>query len=68
MDVAVILDTDDAYPLWAQHLDSISLEKKPFSIRKHLSRGQVLRFVVFSGPQGKDGTFDETALEASIDR
>jgi hypothetical protein len=68
VDVVVVVDMDDAHPLWAQHIDSRSLGKKPFSILKRLSRGQVVRFVVYSGPQSKDGTFDETALEAMIDR
>jgi hypothetical protein len=68
VDVAVILDTDAADPLWAEHISSRDPLKKTFSIRKQLLRGQVVRFVVFSGPEGKDGTFDETYLDATIDR
>jgi len=67
VDVAVILDTDAAHPLWAEHISSRDPIGKPFSIRKTLARGQVVRFVVFSGPQGKDGTFDETFLDATIE-
>jgi hypothetical protein len=68
VDAAVILDTDAAHPLWAGHIASSDLVKKPFSIRKPLLHGQVVRFVVFSGPEGKDGTSDETFLGATIDR
>jgi hypothetical protein len=68
VDAAVILDTDAAHPLWAEHIAPRDAAKKPFSIKKALFRGQVVRFVVFSGPEGKDGTFDETFLEAAIDR
>jgi alpha-tubulin suppressor-like RCC1 family protein/serine/threonine protein kinase len=68
VDAAVILDTDAAHPLWAEHIAPRDAVKKPFSIKKALSRGQVVRFVVFSGPEGKDGTFDETFLEATLDR
>jgi hypothetical protein len=68
VDVAIILDTDSAHPLWAAHIDSHDPDRNSFSFRKLLRRGQVVRFVVFSGPQGKDGTFDETSLEATIDR
>jgi alpha-tubulin suppressor-like RCC1 family protein len=68
VDVAIILNTDDAHPLWAAHIASDQMAKQPFALRAALRRGQVVRFVVFSGPQGKDGTFDETALEATIDR
>ncbi len=68
VDVAVILGIDDAHPLWAAHIAPDQMAKQPFALRAALRRGQVVRFVVFSGPQGKDGTFDETALEATIDR
>ena len=68
VDAAVILDTDAAHPLWAEHIAPREAVKRPFSVRKALLRGQVVRFVVFSGPEGKDGTFDETFLEATIDR
>jgi alpha-tubulin suppressor-like RCC1 family protein len=68
VDVAVMLDTDAAHPLWAGHITSTDPAQKPFSIRKLLLRGQVVRFVVYSGSQGTDGMSDETFLEASIDR
>jgi len=68
VDAAVILDTDAAHPLWAGHIAAREPAPRPFSIRKPLLRGQVLRFVVFSGPEGKDGMFDETFLVATIDR
>jgi alpha-tubulin suppressor-like RCC1 family protein/serine/threonine protein kinase len=68
VDVAVVLDIDDAHPLWAAHIAADQMAKQPFAVRAALRRGQVVRFVVYSGPQGKDGTFDETALEATIDR
>jgi hypothetical protein len=68
VDAAVILDTDAAHPLWAGHIAQSDLARKPFSIRRPLLRGQVVRFVVFSGPEGKDGASDETFLDATIDR
>ena len=44
-------------------MDKLLLEVQP-----RLRSGQVVRFVVFSGPQSKDGKCDETALEANINR
>ncbi len=67
VDAAIVIDTGDARPLWSRHIDPRNLARVPFSVRARLRRGQVVRFVVFSGPRGEDGNFDETALEASID-
>jgi alpha-tubulin suppressor-like RCC1 family protein len=68
VDVAILLDTGDAHPLWSRHINSDNLAPAPFSVRAQLRARQVVRFVVFSGPNGKDGNSDETALEATIDR
>lgn len=67
VDLAIILDSDVARPLWASHIDPRDASAAPFSVRKWLLRGQVVRFVVFSGPEGKDGMFDDTSLEVVID-
>ncbi len=68
VDVAIFVDDDDAHPLWTKHIGSFDNARQPFSVVAQLRRGQVIRFVVFSGPQGKDGSSDETSLEAAIDR
>jgi len=66
VDAAIILDDEGARPLWSRHIDAHDLAVHPFSTHTRLRRGQIVRFVVFSGPQGKDGNFDETALQVSI--
>jgi alpha-tubulin suppressor-like RCC1 family protein/serine/threonine protein kinase len=68
VDVAIFVNDDDAHPLWTRHIGSFDNARTPFSVVAQLRRGQVLRFVVFSGPQGKDGNSDETSLEAAIDQ
>ncbi|HUJ22140.1 MAG TPA: hypothetical protein VLX58_11490, partial [Bryobacteraceae bacterium] len=68
VDVAIILDTDAAHPLWDEHIDPRDRSKKIFYIRKRLLRGQVIRFVVFNGSEGKDGTVEDTSIEATIER
>jgi serine/threonine protein kinase/alpha-tubulin suppressor-like RCC1 family protein len=67
-DVAIFLDDDVNHPLWTKHIAPADLASHPFSVSAHLLRGQVVRFVVFSGPRGKDGNSDETSLVATIDR
>jgi len=67
VDVAIFVDGNDNHPLWAKHIAPHNLAREPFSVTAQLRRGQVVRFVVFSGPQGKNGNSDETALEARID-
>ena len=37
-----------------------------FSFKTHLLAGDSLRFIVFADGQGQDGTFDSTAIRASI--
>ena len=68
VDVAIFLDSDDNHPLWAKHIAPTDLVRELFSVVADLRKGLVVRFVVFSGPQGKNGNSDETALEARIDR
>jgi alpha-tubulin suppressor-like RCC1 family protein len=68
VDVAIFIDGDDNHPLWKKHIDTHDLAREPFSVVAQLRRGQVVRFVVFSGPQGKNGESDETSLVATIDR
>ena len=66
VEVAVILGTDAAHPLWDQRLGRLEGGRKTFHIRKPLLRGQVLRFVVFSGPEGRDESRDGTSLQATV--
>jgi hypothetical protein len=68
VDVAVILDTDAARPLWEEHISSLDGREIPFHIRRPLLRGQVLRFVVFRRYPAKDETLADTSLEATIER
>jgi len=68
VDFAVILDADAAHPLYDGHFGSGDPHKCVFYIRKRILRGQVIRFVVFSGPDGKDASLDDIALEATIER
>ena len=62
---AVILGTDAAHPAWEQDIDARD-GSKTFHIRKQLFRGQVLRFVVFSGAEERDESSEGTSLEATI--
>jgi alpha-tubulin suppressor-like RCC1 family protein/serine/threonine protein kinase len=68
VDVAIVVDGDDNHPLWAKHIATNNLAPQPFSVVAQLRQRQVVRFVVYSGPQGKNGNSDETSLVATIDR
>jgi len=68
VDVAIFIDGDESRPLWKRHIGTHDLVREPFSVVTRLRRGQLVRFVVFSGPQGKNGESDETSLVATIDR
>lgn len=68
VDAAIFLDGDDNHPLWAKHIPTDNLASQPFPVKAQLRRSQVVRLVVFSGPQGKNGSSDETYLVAAIDR
>ena len=64
---AVVVGADAAHPLWEQGIVPHDGARKAFSIRKPLLHGQVLRFVVFSGEEGRDESLEGTSLEATID-
>lgn len=68
VDVLILVDCDEAHPLWKKHIGSRDTESKAFALNTTLRRGQVLRFVVFSAQSDKDGNSDETSLEAAVDR
>ncbi len=67
LDVAVILDTDAANPLWVEQISSAQSVADSFRIRKSLLRGQVIRFIVFKRPEGRGDASDATFLEATIE-
>jgi alpha-tubulin suppressor-like RCC1 family protein/serine/threonine protein kinase len=64
--VAVIVGTDADHPLWELGIGAHDGSPKTFTVRKRLLRGQALRFVVFSGEEGRDASADGTSLEATI--
>lgn len=54
------------HPLWELGIDSRDGSPKTFRVRRPLLRGQVLRFVVFSGPEGRDESLQGTSFQATI--
>jgi len=78
VDLAIFTSFNSAVPFFASNIFSDHVVNAddpfagtgvaPFNFTASLAQGDVLRFVVFSGPQGQDGTFDVTALEVNISR
>ena len=78
VDLAIFTNFNSAIPFFASSISSNHVVNAddpfagtgvaPFSFNASLAQGDVLRFVVFSGPQGQDGTFDVSALEVNISR
>lgn len=78
VDLAIVTNFNSTVPFFASSISSNHVVNAddpfagtgvaPFSFTTSLTQGDVLRFVVFSGPQGQDGNFDVTALEVNISR
>lgn len=76
VDVLVIKGTDLNSPLFTAHISQnhavdythpfAGTGIAPFNLTIPLLAGDSLRFIVFSGPQGQDGSFDNTALQLSV--
>ncbi len=66
VDVALVVDGEVDPPLWQGHINPNDYVKKTFTIKAQLLGGKTVRFLVFSGPEGKDGTFDATSLDTSV--
>jgi hypothetical protein len=76
VDVLVIKGMNLDSPLFSAHISQNNAADlthpfagtgvAPFNLNVSLLAGESLRFIVFSGPQGQDGTFDNTALQVTI--
>jgi len=76
VDVVIINNFDATNPLFSANISSAHAVDADdpfngtgvasFKLMAPLSRGDVVRFIVFSGPQGENGSFDVTALKATI--
>lgn len=67
VDVMIVLDDDVERPLFSEHVAAGEMRPKPFDKTLRIAAGHTIRFLVFSGPIGKDGTYDATALIAHVE-